>query len=435
MVKIIEAGVKNKGNTNNTYTNRRKKMKTIKRFLGLGFILALVMAIVTPAAAFAAPADTDVTGAMPVGALHHFVFGTISSPQTAGTAFSITVTAKDKAGNTVTGFTGTVDLTETGGGAGGTVSPATTGSFTSGTITLNATLTKAGTLVTITATDHAGTKTGTSNTFTVNSGAVTAAQSTVSASPTSVPRDGTTNSTITVTLKDANGNVVSGKTVTLAQALTGGGTSHSTISAASGASDSNGVVTFTVHSLVAESVTYTATNTTDSITITQTAEVIFADPTLGVNAPSAVSLTLVNAPATDQQITNNSTSAGSVTALGLGTITYTASVSGSPVYLTNGSEHLNNALRIVTGDSSNTSAQLKGSGTWANAAGATTGDYSGTDAGYFAAVTGSSQTIGTGLSAASTPLSLYVFQKVDADESHIVGNYTLTLTYSVGADF
>jgi hypothetical protein len=410
-------------------------MKAIKRFLVLGFILALVAAIVTPVAAFAAPGDTDVTGAMPIGALHHFVFATVSSPQTAGTAFSITVTAKDKAGNTVTGFVGTTDLTETGGGAGGTVSPATTGSFTSGAITLNATLTKAGTLVTITATDHAGTKTGTSNTFTVNAGAVTAAQSTVSASPTTVPRDGTTNSTITVTLKDANSNPVSGKTVTLAQALTEGGTSHSTISAASGSSNSSGVVTFTAHNAFAESVTYTATDTTDSVTITQTAAVTFADPTLGVDAPSAVSLTLVNAPETDQQVANNSTSAGSVTASGLGTITYTASVSGSPVYLTSGGEHLNNALRIVTGDSSNTSAQLKGSGTWANAAGVTSGSYSGTESGYFAAVTGSSQTIGTGLDAASTPLSLYVFQKVDADESHIVGDYTLTLTYSVGADF
>src|SRR5437899_2263997 len=50
---------------------------------------------------------------------------------------------------------------------------------------------------------------------TVTAGAVVAAHSTVSASPTSVPADGSTTSTITVTLKDINNNPVSGKAVSL----------------------------------------------------------------------------------------------------------------------------------------------------------------------------------------------------------------------------
>lgn len=94
--------------------------------------------------------------------------------------------------------------------------------------------------------------------------------STVSANPPSVVADGTTTSTITVTLLDSGGNPVSGKTVTLA--ADGG---SSVISAASGLSDASGVVTFTVSDTVVEIVTYTATDTTDSVTVTQTAAVTF----------------------------------------------------------------------------------------------------------------------------------------------------------------
>src|SRR2546427_1865103 len=75
---------------------------------------------------------------------------------------------------------------------------------------------------------------------------------------------------MTVTLKNGNTHPVSGKTATLAQ-----GAGSSTISAASGPSDASGVVTFTVKDTKAETVTYTATDTTDSITITQTAAVTF----------------------------------------------------------------------------------------------------------------------------------------------------------------
>ena len=57
---------------------------------------------------------------------------------------------------------------------------------------------------------------------------------------------------------------VVGHTVTLAQ------TGSSTLSAASGPSDSTGQVTFTVTNTTVESVTYTATDVTDGVTITQT---------------------------------------------------------------------------------------------------------------------------------------------------------------------
>jgi adhesin/invasin len=104
----------------------------------------------------------------------------------------------------------------------------------------------------------------------------TAGNSLVSASPASVPADGATTSTITVTLKDTYGNPVPGKTVTLASSR--GATD--TISAASGASDSNGHVTFTVYSSTAtpsgSPAVFTATDVTDgNLVITQTASVTF----------------------------------------------------------------------------------------------------------------------------------------------------------------
>ena len=50
---------------------------------------------------------------------------------------------------------------------------------------------------------------------------------------------------------------------------------HSVISAPSGVSDASGVVTFTVKDATAEAVVYTAKDTTDNVTLTQTATVTF----------------------------------------------------------------------------------------------------------------------------------------------------------------
>src|SRR4051812_39563512 len=104
------------------------------------------------------------------GPLDHFVVeaaggGTIGS-QTTGTAFSIQVTAKDAFGNTVTSFTGKVDITSTQTCSAGCI---TSASLVAGVLTSHSvTLSQAGTTATVTATDDAGTgKTGTSNTFTV----------------------------------------------------------------------------------------------------------------------------------------------------------------------------------------------------------------------------------------------------------------------------
>ena len=125
--------------------------------------------------------------------------------------------------------------------------------------------------------------------YTYLAGAVAAAQSTVTASAASVVADGTTTATITVTLKDANGNLVPGKTVELEQ-----GTGSSTITPETGNSDAAGVVTFSVKSTTAETVTYTATG--DGVVIAQTAQVAFT-PLAAAGACGTAADTVNNAAA------------------------------------------------------------------------------------------------------------------------------------------
>lgn len=97
---------------------------------------------------------------------------------------------------------------------------------------------------------------------------VSASNSTVVASNSS-PSTGT-NITITATAKDGSSNPVAGKLLTLSV------TGSSTGSGFTGTSNGSGVVTYTVTDSVGESVTYSVSDTTDSISITQTATVVWA---------------------------------------------------------------------------------------------------------------------------------------------------------------
>ena len=111
----------------------------------------------------------------------------------------------------------------------------------------------------------------TSTAFSITPAAISAGNSSVSASPSSVPANGLTPSTITVTLRDAFSNPLPGKTVTLA---TNAGTAL--ISAPSGVSDAAGVVTFTVTNLTTETSVFSATDASDGTALSATATVIFA---------------------------------------------------------------------------------------------------------------------------------------------------------------
>jgi kumamolisin len=105
---------------------------------------------------------------------------------------------------------------------------------------------------------------------------------------TGVPADGTTQGFVVVRLRDASGDAIGGKTVTLAA---NAGT-HATISAPSGpSSTADGSVVFTVTDLSAETLTLTATDMTDDI-------VLQNHPTLIFDVPPATSAGIAAFPLT-----------------------------------------------------------------------------------------------------------------------------------------
>ena len=102
-------------------------------------------------------------------------------------------------------------------------------------------------------------------------GAVNASHSSAVASSASVEIDGSTAVAITTTLRDVFDNVVSGKTVSLVSRR---GVAD-TISPASVVSNASGVAIFSVSSYTAATSTYTVTDVTDSVVLTQTPTVEF----------------------------------------------------------------------------------------------------------------------------------------------------------------
>ena len=173
---------------------------------------------------------------------------------------TITVTAKDGSGNPVSGAT--VTLAATGSGntltqpAGPTnangVATGTLSSTGAGTKTVSAQI--SGTAITQTAT------------VTVATGPPSGSQSTVSASPTTVGIGGA--ATITVTVKDGSGNLVSGAAVTLS--ATGGG---NTLTQPASPTNASGVTTGTLSSTVAGTKTVSAIAGSTAIALTATVTV------------------------------------------------------------------------------------------------------------------------------------------------------------------
>lgn len=88
-----------------------------------------------------------------------------------------------------------------------------------------------------------------------------------------VPADGSAAAVVVVTVADSNGDTISGKTVTLAAS-----SSHAQITAVRAVTSNQGTAIFTVSDLTAESVTLTATDATDGVVISQTANVVFGVP-------------------------------------------------------------------------------------------------------------------------------------------------------------
>lgn len=101
------------------------------------------------------------------------------------------------------------------------------------------------------------------NTFTETFGAINNSVSTLTATPASVPADGSTTSTIIATVLDQFGNPVSGQSVTLAKTA---GTGTPIITTSPATTNASGVATFTVKSTTADTDTFTASGSTYSKT-------------------------------------------------------------------------------------------------------------------------------------------------------------------------
>ncbi|NQT96172.1 MAG: DUF2341 domain-containing protein, partial [Candidatus Marinimicrobia bacterium] len=122
---------------------------------------------------------------------------------TAGEAFNIKISAVDGTQTLDASFAGTVDITSNGtlGTGSGTTANFTGGILASHTVSI----TNTGNF-NITATNSSGTETGNSNSFTVNPGTADPTTTTITADPTILVNDGSSTSTITVQVKDDQGN-------------------------------------------------------------------------------------------------------------------------------------------------------------------------------------------------------------------------------------
>lgn len=192
-----------------------------------------------------------------------------------GVAFdTITVTLRDGLNNLVPGHN--VALAALGGPAGVTITPPTGVSNANGVVSfqVRSTVTHAAPGVEFRATDTTDNVIITQTAHVIfTQGRTSATLSTVVATNGTATADGVDFDTITVTLLDANSNPVDNHTVTLA--VSAGGSAGVNINPASGQSNAAGVVTFTVTSTVAKLVTFAALDTTESVAITQTANVDF----------------------------------------------------------------------------------------------------------------------------------------------------------------
>ncbi|HKC47668.1 MAG TPA: Ig-like domain-containing protein [Gemmatimonadales bacterium] len=226
-----------------TFTSTVAETKTISATINSTAITQTASVIVNPASSVSASKSTVVatTSSFPAGG---------SSP--------ITVTVNDGSGNPLSGITVTLSAT----GSGNSLTQPASSTNGSGIATGAFSSTGAGSH-TITAV-AGGVTLNQQPVVTVTAGPPDAGQSTVVAQPTSIVV-GTGSSTITVTVKDAFGNPISGSNVVLAadgsgNTLTGGG-----------ATNASGVATGTLSSTVVESKTVSAT--ADGAGITQMATV------------------------------------------------------------------------------------------------------------------------------------------------------------------
>jgi hypothetical protein len=217
-----------------------------------------------------------------------------TAPADGSTLVTVTATAEDANMNPIAGVA--VSLSSMGGSSD--VFAAATGTTdASGVFTTTVTSTLAESdVITASIGGHSFT-----TTVEFTAGVLSQTNSSISASPSSVPADGTSTSTVTVTAKDAFGNPLSGATVALAPTGTGNTFSHQ-----SGTIGADGTFTSTVSSTVAQ---------TETISATVGGTAIAAPATLSFSSTVVPPATVEVAPGTTPETTGTQGSTTTLTVL------------------------------------------------------------------------------------------------------------------------
>jgi hypothetical protein len=130
----------------------------------------------------------------------------------------------------------------------------------------------------------------------------------VVATPTTVPADGATSATISVLLYNGAGDAVPGKTVTLTPS---GG--NSTVTAVNATTTNTGNALFTVTDTTAESVTYTAEDTTDSVNLPLLPVTVQFTAASGTTTTTSTTTTTTTSPTGSSTTTTSATAPSSTT--------------------------------------------------------------------------------------------------------------------------
>ena len=166
--------------------------------------------------------------------------------------------------------------------------------------------------------------------------------SSVVATPTSVPANGTSISTISILLYNGDGDAVPGKTATLT--ASGGA---STMTAVNATSDNTGAAEFTVSDDTAETVTYTAHDTTDGVDLT------------GQSVP--ITFTAVSGKTTTTTTTTTASGGSTTTTTASGGSTTTTTI-GGPTTTTTTADTSGISMSSSSSDGSSGSSGTSGSG-------------------------------------------------------------------------
>lgn len=215
---------------------------------------------------------------------------TLTNPADGATPVTFTITLMDSVSNPVAGKTVTLTSSR---GATDTITPASGVSDGAGVVTFTVTSATSGSPQ-FTATDTTDAiPLSTQPTINFTAGVVSPTVSSISATPTTLAGDNTVTSAVTVTLRDALGNPVPLKVVTLATTRAG----NDTLNTISGTTDALGVATFTVSSNLVGTSIISATDFTDAIPITPTVSLTFVPG--AVNATTSTIAALPAALAAD----------------------------------------------------------------------------------------------------------------------------------------